>query len=324
MIRRRDFITLLGGATAWPLAARAQQALPVVGILHEGLPAPLSLTTAFQRGLIEGGISEGSSIKIEDRWAEGQYARLPALAADLLDHGVNIMVAAYLVAARAAEALTQTVPIVFITGSDPITAGLVSSLNRPTGNATGIAFMFTRLGEKNLATLHDLVPNAVVIGALVNPNNPNVEPQLRDLRAAASALGLQIVALPAGDEGEIDRTFATLTQQKIQALLVTADGFLFGLQDKLATLAARNALPAFYPLSDYVVAGGLISYGANLAESWRQAGTYVAKIVKGAKPADLPVTQPAKFELVLNSKTAKSMGVEFPPKVLALADKVIE
>jgi putative tryptophan/tyrosine transport system substrate-binding protein len=324
-MKRREFIALLGSAAATvPMAARAQQALPVVGILHEGLPAPLSLTTAFQQGLIEGGISQGSSVKIEDRWAEGQYNRLPALAADLIDHRVDIIVAAYLVAARAVETATQTVPTVFITGSDPITAGLVSSLNRPTGNATGIAFMFTRLGEKNLATLHELVPNAVVIGVLVNPNNPNVEPQLRDLQAAASPLGLQIVALPAGDDGKIDRTFATLIQQNIQALLVTADGFFFGLQDKLATLAARYALPTFYPLSDYVLAGGLISYGANLAESWRQAGTYVAKIVKGAKPSDLPIMQPAKFELVLNSKTAKALGLEIPSKVLALADKVIE
>jgi len=324
-MRRREFIALVGRtAVAWPLAARSQQAPPVVGILHEGLAAPLALTAAFQQGLIEGGIGQGSSVKIEDRWADGQYNRLPALAANLIDHRVDIIVTAYLVAARAAEAATQTVPIVFITGSDPIMAGLVSSLNRPTGNATGIAFMFTRLGEKNLATLHELVPNAVVIGALVNPNNPNVGPQLRDLRVAASGLGLQIVALSAGDESEIDRVFSTLTQQKIQALLVTADGFFFGLQDKLATLATRYAVPAFYPLSDYVLAGGLISYGANLAESWRQAGTYVAKIVKGAKPSDLPVMQPAKFELVLNSKAAKTLGLEIPSKVLALADKVIE
>jgi putative tryptophan/tyrosine transport system substrate-binding protein len=223
-MRRRDVIRgIVGSAAAWPLAARAQQALPLVGILHEGLPAPLALTAAFQQGLIEGGIGRGSSVKIENRWAEGQYNRLPALAADLIDHRVNIIVAAYLVAARAAEAATHMVPIVFITGSDPVTAGLVSSLNQPTGNATGVAFMFTRLGEKNLATLHELVPNALVIGALVNPNNPNVGPQLRDLRAAGSGLGLQIVALPAGDESEIDRVFSTLTQQKIQALLVTAD-----------------------------------------------------------------------------------------------------
>jgi putative ABC transport system substrate-binding protein len=246
------------------------------------------------------------------------------LAADLIDQPANIIVAAYLVAARAAEAATHVIPIIFITGSDPITAGLVSSLNQPTGNATGVAFMFTRLMEKNLATLHELIPNALVIGVLVNPNNSNAEPQLRDLQAAASGLGLQIVALSARDESEIDTVFATLTQQKIQALLVTADGFFFGLQDKLATLAARYSVPAFYPLSDYVLAGGLISYGANLAESWRQAGAYVAKIVKGAKPSDLPIMQPAKFELVLNSKTAKDLRLEIPPKVLALADRVVD
>jgi putative tryptophan/tyrosine transport system substrate-binding protein len=323
-MRRREFVTLIGGgALAWPIAAPAQKALPVLGILHEGLPAPLSLTGAFMQGLNEGGVGQGS-VKIENRWADGQYNRLPALAADLIDHRPNIIVAAYLVAARAAEAATQIVPIVFITGSDPIAAGLVSSLNQPTGNATGIAFMFTRLVEKNLATLHELVPNALVIGALVNPNNSNVEPQLRDLRAAASGLGLQIVALSAGNEDELDRAFATLTQQKIQALLVTADGFFFGLQDKLATLTARYAVPAFYPLSDYVLAGGLISYGANLAESWRQAGAYVARIVKGAKPSDLPIMQPAKFELVLNSKTAKALQLEIPPKLLALADRMVE
>jgi putative ABC transport system substrate-binding protein len=184
--------------------------------------------------------------------------------------------------------------------------------------------MFTRLMEKNLATLHELIPNALVIGVVVNPNNSNAEPQLRDLQAAASGLGLQIVALSARDESEIDTVFATLTQQKIQALLVTADGFFFGLQDKLATLAARYSMPAFYPLSDYVLAGGLISYGANLAESWRQAGAYVAKIVKGAKPSDLPIMQPAKFELVLNSKTAKDLRLEIPPKVLVLADRVVD
>jgi putative ABC transport system substrate-binding protein len=322
-MKRREFVTLIGGgALAWPIAVCAQQALPVIDILHEGLPAPLSLMTAFLQGLNEGGVRQGS-VKIENRWAEGQYNRLPALAAELIDQRVNIIVAAYLVAARAAEAATQTVPIIFITGSDPVAAGLVSSFNQPTGNATGIAFMFTRLMEKNLATLHELVPNALVIGALVNPNNSNVEPQFRDLRAAASGLGLQIVAL-ARNESEIDRVFETLVQQKIQALLVTADGFFFGLQDKLATLAARYGLPAFYPLSDYVLAGGLVSYGANLAESWQQAGTYVGRVVKGARPSDLPIMQPAKFELVLNTTAAKALGLEIPPKVLALADRVVE
>jgi ABC-type uncharacterized transport system substrate-binding protein len=323
-MRRREFVTLIGGsALAWPIAASAQKAPLVLGILHEGLPAPLSLTTAFLQGLNEGGVGQGS-VTIENRWAEGRYSRLPSLALDLLDHRADIIVAAYVVAARAAEAATQTVPVIFITGSDPIAARLVSSLNHPTGNATGIAFMFTRLMEKNLATLHELVPDARVIGALVNPNNSNVEPQLRDLRVAAGELGLQIVALSAGDESEIDSVFARLTEQKIEALVVTADGFFFGLQDKLATLAARYAVPAFYPLSDYVLAGGLISYGANLAESWQQAGACVARIIKGAKPSDLPVMQPAKFELVVNVRTAKALRLEIPAKVLALTDKVVE
>jgi putative tryptophan/tyrosine transport system substrate-binding protein len=323
-MRRREFVTLIGGgALAWPIEASAQKAPPLVGILHEGLPPPSSLTTAFLQGLNEGGVGQGS-VTIGNRWAEGQYSRLPALAADLIDHRADIIVAAYLVAAHAAEAATRTVPIIFITGSDPVSAGLVSSLNQPIGNATGIAFMFTRLMEKNLATLHELVPDAVVIGALVNPNNSNVEPQLRDLREAAGGLGLQIVALSARSESEIDAAFATLRQQKIEALLVTADGFFFGLQEKLATLAARYAVPAFYPLSDYVLAGGLISYGANLAESWRQAGAYVARILRGAKPSDLPIMQSEKFELVINAKAAKALRLEIPPKLLALADKVVE
>ena len=323
-MRRREFITLVGGAATWPDAARAQRALPVIGFLHEGLPAPLSQTVAFQQGLIEGGISGGSSVTIENRWAEGQYDRLPALAAELIDRRVGLIVAFYLVAARAAKAATQTVPIVFVTGSDPIAAGLVSSLNRPTNNLTGVAFMFTRLGEKNLATLHELVPNAVVIGALVNPNNPNAEPQARDLQAAARTLGLQLIILAAGSDREIDGIFSTLSERRIEALLITADGFFFGLQEKLATLAARHAVPTFYPLSDYVAAGGLISYGANLSDSWRQAGIYVGKIVKGTKVADLPVIQAAKFELVINLRTARALGLEIPAKLFALADNVIE
>jgi putative ABC transport system substrate-binding protein len=324
-MKRREFITLLGSAAAaWPLAARAQQARPVIGILHEGLPAPLPLMAAFQRGLIEAGISGGSGITIENRWAEGQYDRLPALAADLVNHRASIIVAFYLVAARAAKATTQTVPIVFVTGSDPVGAGLVSSLNRPMSNLTGVAFMFTRLGEKNLATLHELVPNAVVMGALVNPNNPNAEPQARDLQAAARTLGLQLVILAAGNDREIDSIFATLRERQIEALLVTADVFFFGLQDKLAALAARHAVPTFYPLSDYVATGGLISYGANLSESWRQAGVYVGRIVKGAKPADLPVIQSVKFELVINLKAAKALGLTVPLTLQAAADEVIE
>jgi putative tryptophan/tyrosine transport system substrate-binding protein len=323
-LKRREFLTLLGGAAAWPLAARAQQALPAIGFLHEGLPAPLSLTTAFQQGLIEAGVSAGSSLRIENRWAEGQYDRLPALAADLIEHRVGIIVAVYLVAARAAKAATQTVPIAFITGSDPIEAGLVASLSRPTSNLTGVAFMFTRLGEKNLATLHELVPKAVVIGALVNPNNPNAAPQTRDLQAAARMLGLQLVILAAGSDRDIDGVFATLRERRIEALLVTADGLFFGLPDKLATLAARHAVPTFYPLSDYVRAGGLISYGANLSESWRQAGVYVGKLIKSTKVGELPIIQPTKFELVVNIKTAKGLGLDVPVHLQQLADEVIE
>jgi putative tryptophan/tyrosine transport system substrate-binding protein len=324
IVRRREVIRLLGGAATWPLAARAQQTLPVIGFLHEGLPAPAPLTAAFRQGLMEAGISEGRTVTIENRWAEGQYERLPALAADLIEHRVGVVVAAYLVAARAAQAATNTIPIVFVTGSDPVAAELVSSLSRPTNNLTGVAFMFTRLGPKNLEILHELVPNAAVIGVLVNPNNPNAEPQLRDLQASAQMLGLRLVALAAGSDREIDGVFATLGKRQIDAMLVTADGFFFGLQDQLVPLAARHAVPTVFPLSDYVAAGGLISYGANLSESWRQTGVYVGRIVTGTKTTDLPVIQSAKFELVINLATARTLKLEIPPTLLALADRVIE
>jgi ABC-type uncharacterized transport system substrate-binding protein len=324
-MHRREFIAYLGGAAlVGSFEARAQQSLPLIGILHEGLPAPLSLTVSFQQGLIQGGVSQGSSVKIENRSADGEYDRLPSLAAELINQRVGIIAAAYLVAARAAEAATRTVPIVFITGSDPVAAGLVPSINRPTGNSTGVAFLFTRLGEKNLATLHELAPNARVVGALVNPNNPNAGPQAHDLQEAARSLGLQIAILSAGSDAEIDNVFATFRERHIEALLVTADGFFFGLQNKLAILSARYGVPTFYPLSDYVTAGGLISYGANLSESWRQAGIYVAKILKGAKPADLPVMQSEKFELAINLKTAKALNVIVPASLIARADTVIE
>ena len=323
-MRRREFITLLGGAATRPLAAGAQQALPAMGFLHEGLPAPSHLTAAFRKGLVEAGINEGHGVTIENRWAEGQYDRLPALAADLIERRVGVIAAAYLVAARAAKTATQTVPIVFVTGSDPVAGDLVSSLNRPTGNVTGVAFMFTRLGPKNLEMLHELAPNATVIGVLVNPNNPNAEPQLRDLQASAPMLGLRLVPLVAGTVREIESIFATLRERQIEAMLISADGFFFGLQDELVPLAARYAVPTVFPLSDYVAAGGLISYGANLSESWRQTGIYVGKIVKGMKTTDLPIEQSAKFELVINLKTAKMLGLDIPPKLLALADKVIE
>jgi putative tryptophan/tyrosine transport system substrate-binding protein len=242
----------------------------------------------------------------------------------LIEQRAPIIVAAYLVAALAAKAATQTIPIVFVTGSDPVAAGLVSSLARPTSNLTGIAFMFTRLGPKNLATLHELLPFARVIGALVNSNNPNAEPQIRDLQVAAPALGLQVIILRAGSARDVDSIFSNLEAQKIEALFVTADGFFFGLQDQIVSLAARYKVPTVYPLNDYVVAGGLISYGASRADSFRQAGIYVGRILKGAHPSDLPVLQSAKFQLVINLKTAKALGLSIPATLLATADEVIE
>jgi putative ABC transport system substrate-binding protein len=262
-MRRREFITLLSGAATLPRTAGAQQPLSSIGFLHEGLPASSHLTAAFREGLVEAGIKEGHSITIENRWAEGQYDRLPLLAADLIEHRVGVIAAAYLVAARAAKATTQTVPIVFVTGSDPVAAGLVPSLNRPTGNVTGVAFMFTRLRPKNLEILHELAPNVAVIGVLMNPNNPNAEPQLRDLQASAPMLGLRLIPLAAGSVREIESIFATLGERKIEAILVSADGFFFSLQDELVLFAARHAVPTVFPLSDYVMAGGLISYGAS-------------------------------------------------------------
>jgi putative tryptophan/tyrosine transport system substrate-binding protein len=324
-LKRRYFITLLGGTAAmWPLAAWAQQPLPVIGFLHQGPPESSSLTNAFRQGLSETGISEGRDVTIENRWAEGQYDRLPALAADLVSRRVAVIAADFLPAALAAKAATQTVPIVFLSGSDPIAAGLVSSFNRPTGNVTGLAFMFTLLGAKNLELLREIVPKANVIGALLNPRNPNAEPQSRDLQAAASTLGQELVVFGASNEREIDNSFAQLAQRRVGALVVTADGFLIGRQDQIVALATRYAMPAIFPLSQYVTAGGLMSYGANLPDGFRQTGIYVGRILKGAKPADLPVQQSTKIEFVINLKTAKTLGLTIPPNLLAIADEVIE
>jgi putative ABC transport system substrate-binding protein len=324
-MKRRDFITLLGGAAAtWPLGVRAQQPLPVIGFLHQGSAEPLSLTNAFRKGLSEVGFLDGQNVAIEDRAADGQYDRLPALAAELVEHRVAVIAANYLPAALAAKAATQTIPIVFLSGSDPIGAGLVSSMNRPTGNVTGIAPMFTLLGTKNLDLLHELVPKATAIGALANTSNPNAEHQIQDLEAAARILGVEIVVLAGSDDGELDSSFATIAKRQIRALVVTADGFLISRRDKIVALAARYAVPTMYPLSQYVAAGGLMSYGANLPDAFLQTGVYVGKILKGAKPADLPVLQPTKVEFVINLKTAKVLVLAVPDKLLALADEVIE
>jgi putative tryptophan/tyrosine transport system substrate-binding protein len=322
-MKRRDFLTALGGS-ALLAKANAQQPRPVIGFLHQGeLPQP-SLMVAFRKGLVEAGISDGPDILIQDRAADGKYDQLPALAADLVNRQVAVIAAELLPAALAAKAATRSIPIVFLSGSDPIRSGLVSSINRPTSNVTGIAFMFTRLGAKNLELLRELVPQARIIAALANPINPNAEPQLNDLQVAARALGLQLVTLGASNDAELDSVFPTLSQQQVEALVITADGYLISRQDRLVNLANRFAVPTIYPLRHYAEAGGLISYGANLTDAFRQCGTYVGKILKGAKPADLPVLQPSTYELVINLKTAKQLGVTVSPKLLALANEVIE
>jgi len=325
MMRRREFVTLLGGAAAaWPMAARAQQPLPVIGFLHQGSREPLYNMAAFKKGLSEVGIIQGQDVSIEDRAADGHYDRLPALAAELVQRRPVVIAANFLPAALAAKAATQTIPIVFLSGSDPIGAGLVSSINRPTGNVTGIAPMFTLLGTKNLELLHELVPKVSVVGGLVNLTNPNAEHQVKDLQAAAHLFGQELVILAGSSEQEIDSSFAAIAQRGIGALVVTADGLLLSRQDQIVALAARYAVPAMYPLSQYVVAGGLMSYGANLRDAFRQTGDYVGRILKGAKPGDLPVLQPTKVEFVINTKTAKALGLTVPDKLLALADEVIE
>jgi putative tryptophan/tyrosine transport system substrate-binding protein len=323
-MKRREFIAAIGAIAAWPFAVNAQQPRPVIGFLHQGSLPPQSARAAFRKGLVEAGISEGLSIAIEDRWADGQYDRLPALAADLVSRQVTVMAADFLPAALAAKAATQTIPIVFLIGSDPIGSGLVSSVNRPTGNVTGVAFMFTRLGAKNLELLRALVPDVTSIAALINPINPNSEPQLKDLQTAASTLGLSVVAVRASTDQEIEGVFPTLPQRQIRALLITADGFLISRQDQLVKLAARHAIPTMYPLRQYADAGGLMSYGANLPAGFRECGIYVGKILKGAKPADLPVLQPSTYELVINLRTAKALGLNVPSTLIAVADDVIE
>jgi ABC-type uncharacterized transport system substrate-binding protein len=325
-MKRRSFITLLGGAAAaWPLTASAQQQpLPVIGFLHQGSAEPLSLMNAFRKGLREQGFIEGQNVMIEDRAADGHYDRLPALAAELVEHRVAVIAANFLPAALAAKAATQTIPIVFLSGSDPVGAGLVSTINRPAGNVTGIAPMFTLFGTKNLELLHDLVSKTAVIGALANLSNPNAEHQVRDLQAAARILGQELVVSGADNEEQIDSSFAMLAQRRIGALVVTADGFLISRRDQIVALAARYAVPTIYPLSQYIAAGGLMSYSANLPEAFFQTGIYVGRILKGAKPADLPVLQPTKLELVINLKTARALGLTVPDKLLALADEVIE
>jgi putative tryptophan/tyrosine transport system substrate-binding protein len=323
-MKRREFMLILGGAmTARALHAQ-QKAMPVLGYLHYASPGPNAPNVAaFHQGLSESGYVEGQNVAIEYRWAEGRYDRLPALASDLVGRKVDVIVAAGPPAARAAKSATSTIPIVFAS-ADPVGEGLVASLARPGGNLTGISALSTELTPKRLELLSELVPQARVIALLVNPNNPTAESIIGDAQGAARAKGVQLQILKAGDEREIDTAFATLVQLQAGALIVGADPFFFSRRDQLVALAARHALPAIYESREFVTAGGLISYGSSLAAAYRQTGTYAGKILKGAKPTDLPVQQPTTFELVVNLKAAQALGLTVPPSILARADEVIE
>src|SRR6516165_3874536 len=327
-MRRREFITLIGGATAaWPLAARAQQsAMPTVGFIRDGTAdASARYVTAFRKGLSEVGVVEGQNMMVEYHWLEGHHDRLPALIADLVRRQVAVMATLGNVPTLAAKGATTTIPIVFGVGDDPVRLGVVESFARPGGNATGINFLNQEVVSKRLRLLHELVPNAVRVAVLANPANASAtETALRIVQEATPTIGLQIQILNATTIGEIDAAFATIERERPDALFVNGDAFFISRAVQFATLTARSRIPASYSLRDYVAVGGLMSYGTDFTEAFRQVGVYTGKILKGAKPADLPVTQSTKFELVINLQTARSLGIELPPGVLSIADEVIE
>jgi putative tryptophan/tyrosine transport system substrate-binding protein len=325
-MKRREFISLLGGAAVgWPLAARAQQrATPVVGFLHPSSPDAYRLR-AFRQGLKDAGFTEGENVTIEYRWADDQIDRLPALAADLVQRRVAVIAAGAIPSVRAAKAATTTIPIVFVLAEDPVKLGVVTSLARPGGNLTGINFFATELAAKRLELLRELVPGAARVAVLVNPANAETaESQLRGMEPAAGAMGLQVQVLNASSSREIDAAFATLASQRPDAIIVSTDTFLIDRRVQLALQAMLHRLPATYPVRDFAEVGGLMSYGASLGDAYRHVGVYTGRILKGAKPADLPVVQSSKFELVINAQTARMLGLTVPDKLLAAADEVIE
>ena len=325
-MRRREFITLLGGATViWPLAAQAQQtAIPVIGFLSGRSPAESAgVVNAFRKGLSEAGYAEPENVTIDFRWAEGRPDRLPALARELVTRPVNV-IAALGESGTAAQAATTTIPIVFGSGGDPVESGLVASLNRPGGNITGATFLTATLGAKRLGLLRDLVPGVEVIALLVNPDKPVGRTQIRDVQEAAQALGQSLVILDGGSDEKIEAAFAALAPQHVRALLVGADPFFDTRRQRLVALAAQHRMPAIYQFREYALAGGLMSYGTSITDMYRLVGLYVGRVLKGDKPADLPVMQATKFELVINLRTAKALGVKISDNLLSLADEVIE
>ena len=326
-MKRREFITLIGGmAAAWPFAARAQQpAMPVIGFMNVGsLEGNQYLGAAFRQGVSETGYIVGQNVTIEYHWAEGHHDRLPGLVADLVRRRVSVIAATSTPAALAAKGATATIPIVFETAGDPIKLGLVASLNRPGGNVTGVTQLSSELVAKRLGLLHDLIPTATLIGLLVDPTDPRTEAQTRDMQEAAHVLGLQIHVLNASTEGEFNIAFAMLSQLRVGALLVGTSNLFRGRREQLVALAAQQGVPAIYQYREFAAAGGLISYGTSLTHAYHQAGIYTGRVLKGEKPADLPVLRPTKFELVINLKTAKTLRLSIPSGVLAIADEVIE
>jgi putative ABC transport system substrate-binding protein len=327
-MRRRDFIKVVSGlAITWPHAARAQQpAMPVIGFISSRSPdESASAVVAFRQGLAEAGYVEGQNVEISFRWAEGDYDRLPMMAADLARRQVTaILATGGNPPVLAVKAATATIPIVFIIGSDPVEVGFVASLNRPGGNVTGVSLFTSLLVAKRLELLRELVPAGTIIAFLVNPDNSNARPDTAVMQAAAARLGQKLIVLSARTEQDIDLAFASLGQQQATALVVNTDAFFLTRRNQLASLEARYAIPTIHDLREYTAAGGLMSYGTNLPDAYRQAGIYVGRILKGAKPGDLPVEQPTQFELVINLKTAKALGLQIPDKLIALADEVIE
>jgi putative ABC transport system substrate-binding protein len=324
-MRRREFIAFLGGSmAAWPFTATAQQAVPVIGYLSSRSPAASASTVAaFRRGLSDTGFVDRQSVTVEHRWSE-QYHQLAALASELASRKVALIFADDLPSARAAKAATATVPIAFVVGSDPVKAGLTANVNRPGGNITGATFLASRIGTKQVGLLRELAPRSTTVAMLANPENPSAAAEMEDVEMAARSLRLDLTVLPAAAERDIDAGFSTLVRLRADALVVAADPFFHACRDRIIALAARHAVPAIYSARDFPASGGLISYGASITDAFLQAGFYVGRILKGTRSGDLPVLQPTRFELVINLATARTLGLDLPPTLLAGADEVIE